>query len=104
MRQMKKKVMGFNTEVDIIEWHKIGEKLTSYFGICSCQQKLKSIVYNLLEIKTKCLNQDYNFTGAEWLILVQMEKGYCDHCPLADKNVNVDYNEHVCNLEQVYKD
>jgi hypothetical protein len=66
--------MGFNREIDTKEWHKIGDKLTGYFGICSCQRKLKTIIENLVSIKEKCLKQDYSFTGAEWLVLAQMER------------------------------
>ena len=71
--------MGFNKEVDTKEWHKIGDKLTAYFGICGCQRKLKTIVDNLLSIRTKCLDayelgKPRDFTGAEWLVLAIMEK------------------------------
>jgi hypothetical protein len=59
---------------DICEWSKIGEQLTSYFGICSCQRKLKTIINNLVSIKEKCLKRDYSFTGAEWLIIALIEK------------------------------
>jgi hypothetical protein len=66
--------MGFNKEIDIKEWHKIGNKLTRYFNICSCQRKLKSIIDNLASIKEKCQNEEYNFTGAEWLVIAMMDK------------------------------
>jgi aspartate oxidase len=59
---------------DINEWHKIGDKLTDYFGICRCQRKLKTIVDNLLSIREKCLNGYRDFTGAEWLILAIMDR------------------------------
>jgi len=58
-----------NTE----EWHKIGDRLTSYFAICSCQRKLKSIIDNLYSIYIKIENQDYNFTGAEWLLIAFLD-------------------------------
>lgn len=38
---------------DIKEWHKIGNRLTSYLHICSCQRKLKSIVEIMLRIQSK---------------------------------------------------
>lgn len=57
-----------------LSWHEIGDKLTNYFGICPCQRKLKTIVDSLLSIKDKCLKQDFNFTGSEWLILAIMDK------------------------------
>ena len=53
---------------------KIGAKLTSYFGICSCQRKLKSIIDNLENIKEKCLDRNYEFTGAEWLLIALIER------------------------------
>lgn len=63
---------------DINEWHKIGNKLTAYLGICRCQRKLKSIVDDLLRLKE--INQkvydsggDRNFTGAEWALLAMLE-------------------------------
>ena len=59
---------------DIKEWHKIGDKLTTYFGICGCQRKLKTIIDNLVNIKEKCIARDFNFTGAEWLLLAIMDK------------------------------
>lgn len=61
------------------EWHRIGNTLCDYFGICRCQRKLKSIVDNLLSIKQKCLDAyakgtSRDFTGAEWLLLALMDK------------------------------
>lgn len=61
-------------EINDKEWHEIGDKLTSYFGICSCQRKIKSIVDNLASIKEKCLNRDFNFTGAEWLLIAIIDR------------------------------
>ncbi len=66
--------MGFNRKIDVKEWHKIGDKLTSYFKICSCQRKLKTIIDNLVMIKDKCKRQEYNFTGAEWLLISMMDR------------------------------
>lgn len=40
--------MAFTKEIDDKEWHKIGDKLTDYFGICGCQRKLKTIVDNFV--------------------------------------------------------
>lgn len=59
---------------DIKEWHKIGDKLTNYFGICQCQRKIKTIIDNLVSIHDKCLKRDYNFTGAEWLVIALMDR------------------------------
>lgn len=65
--------------VDNKEWHKIGDKLTDYFGICGCQRKLKSIIDNLYSIYCK-VEEFYekdiplNFTGAEWLVIAMMDK------------------------------
>lgn len=56
------------------EWHKIGDWLTSYFKICSCQRKLKTIVDNLYEIYLKLEKRDFNFTGAEWLLLAILDQ------------------------------
>lgn len=61
-------------EINDIEWNKIRVDLTNYFGICSCQRKLKTIVDNLVSIKEKCLNRNYDFTGAEWLVLALMDR------------------------------
>lgn len=55
------------------EWHKVGDKLTSYFGICGCQRKLKSIIDNLVSIRDKCITGERNFTGAEWLVLAMID-------------------------------
>lgn len=60
-------------EEELKEWHKIGDKLTKYFNICSCQRKLKTIVDNLVSIYEKCLIRDYNFTGAEWLLIAMLD-------------------------------
>ncbi len=71
--------MGFNREIDTKEWHKIGNKLTMYFGICSCQRKIKSIIDNLYSIYEKCNDATengtkLNFSGAEWLIIAMMDR------------------------------
>lgn len=70
--------MGFSKEIDVNEWHKISKKLTSYFFICSCQRKIKSIIDNLYSIYKKCedaseLGIERDFTGAEWLIIALIE-------------------------------
>lgn len=67
-------------QVDNTEWHKIGDKLTGYFGICSCQRKLKSIIDNLYSIYEKCNGaqegtHERDFTGAEWLLIAILDKG-----------------------------
>jgi hypothetical protein len=62
---------------DIDEWHKIGDKLTSYFGICNCQRKLKSIIDALYSIYVKCQldtsDPKRQFTGAEWLLIALID-------------------------------
>lgn len=64
--------------IDDKEWHRIGDTLTEYLGICGCQRKIKSIVDNLWEMKRK--NQDAyengtkrEFTGSEWTLFAMME-------------------------------
>lgn len=42
--------MAFTKQIDDKEWHKIGDKLTTYLGICGCQRKLKSIIDVLVTI------------------------------------------------------
>lgn len=66
---------------DIEEWHKIGDKLTSYLGICNCQRKLESIVIILVRIEIKITNYDWsNFTKEELLITALLEtKGLITH-------------------------
>ena len=56
------------------EWHKIGDKLTGFFGICGCQRKLKTIVDNLHSIYVKIDERTFDFTGAEWLLIAIMDK------------------------------
>lgn len=60
--------------VDIKEWHKIGNALTGYFGICNCQRKLKTIVDSLYDIYLKLEKRDFNFTGAEWILIAIMDR------------------------------
>jgi hypothetical protein len=69
------------------EWFEIRERLTSYFGICQCQRKLKSIVENLVSIKEKCVDKNYDFTGAEWLVIAMMDK----HSNAIMHGVNCEY-------------
>lgn len=61
-------------EEELKEWHKIGDKLTGYFRICSCQRKLKTIVDNLVSIHDKCIVRNFDFTGTEWLIIAMMDR------------------------------
>lgn len=75
------------------EWHKIGNKLTAYFGICNCQRKLKSIIDNLYSIYDKC-NRAYedtdckrDFTGAEWLLIAILDR----HSDLITHGTNCEY-------------
>ena len=56
------------------EWHRIGNKLTNFFGICHCQRKLKTIVDNLYSIYVKIDERTFDFTGAEWLIIALMDQ------------------------------
>ncbi len=56
------------------EWHKIGDMLTTYFRICSCQRKLKTIIDNLYQIYLKLEARTFNFTGTEWLIIAMMDR------------------------------
>lgn len=61
-----------NTE----EWHKIGNKLCNFLGICSCQRKLKSIVDVLVRIHEKGTRTDetvHNYTAEEYLILALLD-------------------------------
>lgn len=60
--------------VDSKEWHTIGDKLTAIFNICSCQRKLKTIIDNLYEIYVKLENQNFTFTGTEWLIIAMIDR------------------------------
>lgn len=53
------------------EWHKIGNKLCDFLGICHCQRKLKSIVNVLVSIHNKEKTRD--FTGEEYLILALLD-------------------------------
>lgn len=71
--------MSFKKEVDLKEWHKIGDHLCAIFRICSCQRKLKTIVDNLYSIYTKLetFQNDrvpLDFTGAEWLLVAMIDK------------------------------
>ena len=61
---------------DIDEWHKIGDELTSMFKICGCQRKLKTIIDNLYDIYIKLQAKEFNFTGAEWLLLALIDKHF----------------------------
>lgn len=65
--------------VDTNEWHKIGDKLTSYLNICKCQRKLKSIVNILCSIYNKIDGDNKeDLTEEEHLI-----------CALLDKNTHL---------------
>lgn len=65
--------MGFNREIDTKEWHKIGDKLTAYLGICGCQRKLKSIIDVLVRIYDKGQTGEHNWTAEEYLILAMLD-------------------------------
>ncbi len=79
--------MGFNKNVDSVEWHKIGDRLTSMFNICSCQRKLKTIVDNLYEIYIKLEAQNFTFTGTEWLIIAMLDR----HSNAVYHGINCEY-------------
>lgn len=56
----------------------IAKQLTSYFGICDCQRKIKSIVDALYSIYKKIHEYYENggepqLNGAEWLIVALMD-------------------------------
>ena len=57
---------------DIKEWHRIGDKLTAYLGICGCQRKLKSFVNILLTIEEKIKGNDWNLLTAEELMITAL--------------------------------
>jgi hypothetical protein len=60
---------------ELKEWHKIGNRLTHFLGICPCQRKIKSIVDILVHIHIKCNNQDWKaLTVEELLICALLEK------------------------------
>lgn len=59
---------------NIEEWHKIGNKLCDYFGICKCQRKLKTIINSLYIIYNKLDSLEYAvFTGSELLIIAILD-------------------------------
>lgn len=84
--------MKNETLKDTEEWHKIGNQLCDYFGICRCQRKLKSIIHALYNIYQKC-NQGYNdsskrnFTGAEWLLIAILDR----HSDMIQHGINCEY-------------
>jgi len=86
------------TIIDIDEWHKIGNKLCDYFGICRCQRKLKSIINSLVSIYDKCIDAykigvDRDFTGAEWLLIAML-----------DSNTSLITHGTNCEYPIIYKD
>ena len=56
------------------EWFIIRNTLTKYLDICHCQRKIKSIIDSLYSIYLKCREGDYDFTGAEWLLIALLNK------------------------------
>lgn len=71
--------------VDDKEWHKIGDQLTTYFNICGCQRKLKTIVDSLYSIYEKLIKfsedrEPLDFTGTEWLIVAMLDKNETAVC------------------------
>lgn len=81
------------TKVDDKEWHYIGNRLTDYLGICSCQRKLKSIVDVLISIYEKAESGKHGYTPSEFLICAMLEKrnflthGINCEYPIIDKNI-----------------
>lgn len=72
--------------VDDKVWHEIGDKLTKYLNICSCQRKIKSIVTVLLNIYNKIELGHFDFTPEEYLIVALLDaKGYITH------GINIEY-------------
>ena len=61
-------------EKDFENWDNLQYRLTTFFGICSCQRKLKTIIDNLVSIKEKLIDRNFNFTGSEWLIIAILDK------------------------------
>ena len=59
---------------NIEEWHKIGNRLTAYLGVCSCQRKLKGIVTVLNSIHSKIDDSWTGFTSEEYLICALLER------------------------------
>ena len=73
-------------------WNDIQKQLVGYFGICGCQRKVKSIIDNLYSIYIKIDNHwengdDYNFTGAEWLLIALLQNG----SPWITHGINCEY-------------
>lgn len=63
--------------VDNEEWHKIGNKLAGFFGICNCQRKHKTIVDALVSIYENLkLDREKQrpFTGVELLIIAIIDR------------------------------
>ncbi len=78
---------------NIEEWHRIGNKLTKYLKICSCQRKLRSIIDNLWEMHEKNraayeTGGDRQFTGAEWLVWAMID---ANTAGIVDHGINCEY-------------
>jgi hypothetical protein len=65
---------------DVNKWHEIGDKLTAYLGICSCQRKLKSFIDILVRIwengnsrKVLLGEEQRPWTGEEYMILAFLD-------------------------------
>lgn len=71
---------------NIKKWHEIGNKLTHYLGICSCQRKLKSIVDVLVTIYNKSKTNESEWTSEEYLIIALL-----DSKNLITHGVNIEY-------------
>ena len=87
--------MNKEHELDIAIWHEIGDKLTTYLVICSCQRKLKSIVSVLVRIYDKILAASsadksvvIEWTPEEYLIIALL-----DTVPgnLLSHGINIEY-------------
>jgi len=57
------------------EWHKIGDRLCKYLGICPCQRKIKSFIDILANIykKKEYLKTGEQFTIEEYMILAVLD-------------------------------
>jgi aspartate oxidase len=60
---------------DVNEWHRLGNTLSDYLGICRCQRKLMAIYRILTSIKDKCISNNWEeLTYDELLICALLEQ------------------------------
>lgn len=55
-------------------WKHAKDCIVAFFSICTCQRKVKTIVDNMYSIYQKLEDQNFNFTGAEWVLIAMMDK------------------------------